>query len=148
MVSRLGKKRPRWREKRDRRDTGLSFIRQMSKVHVAVPPKGLPGFLMAALPFVILAALAWSVPGFWQLPATVAVLVLVGIVLLRIDWPRSVKTGFAIAVVAGSVLAFAMSGTAVGPFVLPVLAAGLALAFLRARAAERDIRDHDSWRER
>lgn len=132
---------------RDRR-TGLPLIRRISGFALERPPRDVPGVIVAALPFVLLVGLAWNVPGFWQVPAVVAGGVVVGLLILRMDWSAGAKTAVTFAAVALSALAFAASGTAVAPFVLPLIAVSLVLSFLRARAVERDARERDAWRRR
>ena len=107
---------------------------------------GLPGFLMAALPFVLVFGMARSIPGFWQFPAIAAVGVAFGVILLRADWSRNAKTLVSVSVVVLSAVAFMLSRTAVGPFVLPVVVLGLLASIWRARAIERDDEERDAWR--
>jgi hypothetical protein len=45
-------------------------------------------------------------------------------------------------------VAFAASGTDVGPFVLPIIGLSFVVSILRARAIDRDVQERDAWRRR
>jgi hypothetical protein len=60
---------------------GPPFIRHISWFTMCVPPKGFPGFLMAALPFVL--AIGFFYPAWRELLVIAAVVALIVVVLLR-----------------------------------------------------------------